>query len=91
MPLYKSGTPEGQRVVSVKLDGTEVLDCPDRLLIVKANTDEGWLDIYESEMRDGKRHAKCTEWERDPKTGKLHRDILRKRLTGKVEVTLRDE
>ena len=90
------------RIISVKLDGKELLGTE---FMKACDTDEGWVDCFETEMVNGKRRLKCGPWYEDksvPKgqgaaiddtltaviPGRMKRDILTKRLTGKVEVTL---
>jgi hypothetical protein len=87
MPVYHANTPEGRRIKSVKLDGREVMG---ELFIKTANTDEGWLDVYETEVIDGKRKLKCTPWM--PVGFHRHvREPIVTRRTGKVEVELGPE
>lgn len=86
MARYLSNTDEGRRITSVKLNGVEVLKT---LFISAADTDEGWLDIYETETVNGKRCIKMSDWEPDPKNpGRSKRYPLTKRLHGKVEVVV---
>jgi len=65
MPRYEANTPEGRRITSVKLDGVEVLKTAetDGLFIKTADTDEGWVEFYETEVDlDGKRYLKVGPW-----------------------------
>jgi hypothetical protein len=100
MPLYDISVPGVRsylaRITCVKLDGKvlfqrhaigEIFD-EDNEYIKAADTDEGWVDIYETKVQaDGKRHLVMTDWADDPRRpGKKTRTFIIKRLTGKVEV-----
>lgn len=89
------------RIASVKLDGKELLG---EEFIKACDTDEGWVDIYETEVINGFRCAKMGPWYQvDIRLvmnatedtlaaivpGRQKRDILMKRLTGKVEVSFK--
>lgn len=88
MPLYDSDTPEGQSIVSVKLDGREVMY---ELFIKTANTDEGWLDVYETFVdAQGHKHLKMTDW-KPVGYFRQQREPIVKRLHGKVEVVMGDK
>jgi hypothetical protein len=85
MPRYEANTPEGRDIESVKLDGREVMH---ELAIKTADTDEGWLDVYETyKGEDGRRRLKMTEWKERPRGG-FGRDPIITRVYGKVEVVL---
>lgn len=95
MPLYEAKTHEGMRITSVKLDGVEVLK---EYYINAANTDEGWIEVYETEIGlDGKKHIKMTPWREGSFevtidgvqcVTKSRRDFIFRRLHGKVEVVV---
>ncbi len=88
MPVYSSDTPEGRRVISVKLDGREMMY---ELLVKTANTDEGWLDVYEYTVDDkGRKRLKMTDWEPVGYFRQVREPIV-KRLHGKVEVVTGDK
>lgn len=87
MPLYDSDTPEGQSIVSVKLDGREVMY---ELFIKTANTDEGWLDVYEFTVNEqGQRRLKLSDW-KPVGFYRQQREPIVTRHLGKVEVTVSD-
>ena len=110
MPLYDPSTREGReetsRIVRIKLDG-HVIFQPGRpdsenTYVKAADTDEGWVDVYETEVVDGKRRLKMGPWY--DAEGRLYansevestlkgfslpalkRDFVVKRIHGKVEV-----
>ncbi len=85
MARFESNTPEGQRVKRVKLDGVEVWPGGPGLFIKAADTDEGWLDFYETELVGGKRRLKMTPWQVESEQ-KQTRTFIITRLHGKVEV-----
>ena len=88
MPLYDSGTSEGRHVISVKLDGREVMY---ELFIKTANTDEGWLDVYETSVdAQGQKRLKMSEW-KPVGYFRQQREPIVKRLHGKVEVVVGDK
>ena len=87
MPVYESGTPSGHRVTSVKLDGREVMK---EFLIKTANTDEGWLDVYEFTVNEqGQRRLKLSDW-KPVGFYRQQREPIVTRHLGKVEVTVSD-
>lgn len=94
MPRYDSQDHHtSARITSVKLDGRELLGTEDGF-IKACDTDEGWVEVYETEPGSNPRvrRVKCGEWYPDPeKPGAVKRDMLTRRLTGKVEVSLKPE
>ena len=79
MARYDANTEAGRAVRSVKLDGRELMDVE---YVRSCDTDEGWVDIYESEVVNGVRICKMA-----PGQFEHERNLSVKRLTGKVEVT----
>lgn len=76
------------RIVRVKLDGKVIFErgAPDNEFIKACDTDEGWVEAFETEVVDGRRRVKMTPWK--PVGKRRVRDFVMKRLTGKVEVEL---
>lgn len=56
MARYDANTEAGRAVRSVKLDGRELMDVE---YVRSCDTDEGWVDIYESEVVNGVRICKA--------------------------------
>lgn len=82
----EANTPEGRNVKAVLLDGVDLLAAGE--WVKWADTDTGEVLIYLSEVIDGKRRAKCSDWETTPTGGKM-RHLLTETRRGKVEVVFK--